>query len=136
MSKLKPIAWGVMGMLFLQGCADRTAIATAPEHASEWPESPLDLVSAEVVGDELRLVVSYGGGCAEHELEVESAGPLLKSLPPKQPLRVVHRTPGDPCRALVQRELFVDLKPWRGTPHGVTVILLENWNEVLPYEYD
>jgi len=133
---LMPIAWGIVGMVFLLSCADRAATATSAEPAPEWPEAPLEVLEAEVVGDELHLLVSYGGGCAEHLLEVASAGPLLKSMPPKQPLRLVHRTPGDPCRALIQRELFFDLKPWRGTPHGVTVILLENWNEALPYEYD
>jgi len=136
MSKPNSIAWVVVGAFFLLNCADRGATATVPKNASEWPEAPVEVVSAEVVGDALRLVVSYGGGCAEHALEVESAGPLLKSMPPKQPLRVVHRTPGDPCRALIQRELTVDLKPWRGAPHGVTVILLENWKEPLPYEHD
>ena len=94
----------------------------------------MEILSAEVVGDTLRLAVQYGGGCEEHALSVVAAGPLLKSLPPKQPIRVVHRTPGDPCRALIEEQLAVDLTPWRGTPNGVTVLLLENWNEPLIYE--
>lgn len=110
--------------------------ATEVQDGGLWPEAAVEILSAEVEGDTLRLTVQYGGGCAEHALSAVAAGPMLKSLPPKQPIRVVHRTPGDPCRALIEELLAVDLTPWRGTPNGVTVLLLENWNEPLIYEYD
>jgi hypothetical protein len=123
-----------IALTLLVGCSPKLGeTLTASE---TWPEAAFEIESAAVEGDELVVRVQFGGGCAEHALTVESAGPLLKSLPPKQPLRVVHRTPGDPCRALIQEELRIDLKPWRGVPRGVTVILLENWNEPLTYDHD
>ena len=128
-----PVALILGAALCVAGCNPKTVeaslVATEP-----WPEADLELVSAVVDGDQLLVTVQYGGGCAEHEVTLEAAGPLLKSLPPKQPLRVVHRTPGDPCRALIQEEHAFELKPWRGAPNGVTVILLEHWNEPLIYE--
>lgn len=129
---------GVAAMLLAWGCGVRSVepVAGPIVSSEDWPEAPCEIVAAEVRGNTLALTVQYGGGCAEHDLSVESAGPLLKSLPPKQPLRVVHRTPGDACRALIQKELEIDLKPWRGSPRGITVILLENWNEPLTYEYN
>ena len=125
---------GVAAVLMAWGCGVRSVESVV--ETADWPEATCEIVAAEVRGNALLLTVQYGGGCAEHALTVESAGPLLKSLPPKQPLRVVHRTPGDNCRALIQEELEVDLKPWRGSPRGITVILLENWNEPLTYEYN
>lgn len=98
--------------------------------------TPYELLSAEVVGDSLRVQVAYSGGCGEHFWYVSPAGPLMKSLPPKQPLRLEHRSPGDPCRARFQETFTFDLRPYRGTPRGVTVILLENWNTPLTYAYD
>lgn len=95
----------------------------------------MDVVAAEVEGDFLVTVVRYGGGCGEHRFELEPAGPLMKSLPPKQPLRWVHRSSGDPCRALILDTVRADLEPFRGSPHGSTVLLLEGWNDDLIYTY-
>lgn len=80
-------------------------------------------------------VVSYGGGCGEHRWELLPHGPLLKSLPPKQPLRLVHRSSGDPCRALVLDTVITSLTPFRGSPHGTTVLLLADWDKDLLYTY-
>lgn len=98
--------------------------------------TPYELLSAEVVGDSLRVQVAYSGGCGEHFWYLSPAAPLMKSLPPKQPLRLEHRSPGDPCRARLLETFTFDLQPYRGTPRGVTVILLENWNTPLTYAYD
>ena len=130
------------------GCADRSTVRAdgvppvaehvppVAEHAPAGDPAPFTLLAAEVVGDSLRVQVAYSGGCGEHVWGLASAGPMLKSLPPKQPLRIVHTTPGDDCRArLVETHTFA-LHGWRGTPRGVTVLLLEDWNTPLPYEYD
>lgn len=125
-------------LLLAWGCADRGVTQTGQESVLTMvPEAPFDLLDAKIVGDSLIVNVQYGGGCAEdHTFSLESNGPMMKSLPPKLPLRVVHRTAGDPCRALIVDRNALDLKPWRGTPRGVTVILLKNWKENLPYEYE
>ena len=55
------------------------------------------------------MSVSYGGGCGEHEFELDTSGFLMKSLPPKQPLRIIHRSDGDLCRVLIKEELSFNL---------------------------
>lgn len=127
--------------IFFPGCksADETAASAVEAPAMNidaLPEAPYELLDATIVKDSLIVNVQYGGGCAEHVFELRQKGPMMKSLPPKQMLEVVHRTAGDPCRALILQRQAFDLKPWRGTPRGVTVILLENWKEPLTYEYD
>ena len=95
-----------------------------------------NLDSVYVQGDSLHATVSYGGGCGEHEFELDTAGFLMKSLPPKQPLRIIHRSDGDLCRALIKEELSFDLHSFRGTHRGVTVLIIENWNKNLSYSYE
>jgi hypothetical protein len=98
--------------------------------------TPFSYDTLYVSGDSLYATVNYGGGCGEHKFILESAGFLLKSLPPKQPLRIVHRSDGDPCRALIKEEISFDLQSYRGTPRGVTVLIIENWNKNLSYSYE
>lgn len=118
------------------GCQSaESTTASAPATEAAWSEVPLTLTSVAVQGDNLVAVVQYGGGCGEHTLHLESNGPMLKSLPPKQPLRVVHRSSGDPCRAMIVDTLVAPLTSFRGTPRGTTVLMLEGWKENLYYAY-
>ena len=122
---------GVMG-----GCRSaETTTAPTPSTEAAWSEVPLTLTSVAVQGDDLVAVVQYSGGCGEHTLHLEANGPMLKSLPPKQPLRVVHRSFGDPCRAMIVDTLVAPLTSFRGTPRGTTVLMLEGWEENLYYAY-
>lgn len=114
------------------------ALATedaTPSESTSWEEAPVQLLGPVVDGDTLRVVAAYGGGCGGHQFALEPSGPMLKSLPPKQPLRVVHRSPGDPCRAWIHDSLRLDLTPFRGTPRGVTLLLLEGVEAPLTYRY-
>ena len=117
---------------------DLTANAEATEtlvDVDSWNEAPFAVMSAWIEDDLLWTVVQYGGGCAEHAFELEAVGPLMKSLPPKQPIRWVHRSPGDPCRAMITDTLKADVTRFRGTPHGTTVLLLSGHDGNLLYTY-
>lgn len=118
----------------LTGCSSTQPMGEVGEEAV-WAEAPFEVLFAEVQGDTLVTVVRYGGGCGEHRFELEADGPLMKSLPPKQPLRWVHRSPGDPCRALISDTVRADVSPFRGTPHGTTVLQLEGHDGNLIYTY-
>lgn len=95
-------------------------------------DDPFDLIDASIRGDSLLLSVRYGGGCSEHVFDLET-GPMLKSLPPKQLLSISHDANGDNCRALIQRTIGFDLSPFKGSPRGITVIVLDGTE--LIYEY-
>ena len=99
----------------------------------EYVQNKFDTVYVQ--GDSLFASVIYSGGCSTHSFTLELNGPLLKSLPPKQPLMIVHRSDEDPCRALIIENLKFDISSFRGTPSGTTVLLLENWNQHLSYSY-
>lgn len=142
--------WIAIGICFVgwTGCRAKAPASSGEDRAAEkaiaqeqiqvdaQPEAPFELLEASIAGDSLVVLVQYGGGCGEHAFSLRQKGPMMKSLPPKQMLEVVHRTEGDPCRALIRERHAFDLTRFRGTPRGVTVILLENWNEPLNYAYD
>ena len=115
---------------------ERANQTESPETAaSELRHSdPFELISAAIEGDSMRIVVQYGGGCAEHAFELVASGPALRSMPPKQGLELIHEANGDACRALIREELMFGLQQFQASPRGVTVLMLQS--EKLPYSYD
>ena len=105
------------------------------EEALALTNSPFTFIDIVIEGDTLIANVQYSGGCGIHEFEIEKVGFLMKSLPPKQPIKITHRSDDDPCRALIREELKFNVSDFRGTPDGTTVLLLENWTQHIIYSY-
>ena len=59
-------------------------------------------------------------------------GPQLKSLPPKQPIALVHQANGDNCRAHIEERLSFGLHPYRMSPNGITVLLFNDYDLDVP----
>jgi hypothetical protein len=76
-----------------------------------WADDPLTITSATIEGDTLHLVVTYGGGCMRHALQLIAETSWMESYPVQVRARVAHNAGGDPCEALVQRVLRFDLGP-------------------------
>ena len=137
-------ALGILTFFFGWGCQNQKGLpqeALEPDVSSilerpvrAWHEASRNLTDVEIDGDSLRVSLSHGGGCGEHRFTLVATGPAMKSLPPKFPLTVLHESTGDPCRALISRELAFDLSPFRLSPHGTMVILLDSLT--LTYNYD
>jgi hypothetical protein len=99
-----------------------TSIGSARMDAAE-------ILRAEIAGDELRLEVQYGGGCAPHHFSLLHEGIFLESQPVQARLHLAHDAHGDPCRALIRRSLAFDLTPLKRayqssyqTSRGVIVV--------------
>ncbi len=71
------------------------------------------LLESNVEGDNLILLVQYGGGCREHEWKLKTNGAYAKSLPPQITLNLEHNANSDMCRALVTDTLKFNLEPLR-----------------------
>jgi hypothetical protein len=123
--------------LLVTSC-QRTATVEDSQSASKEAQfssgasDPFDFLGARIEGDSMMIDVRYGGGCKEHVFALD-AGPMLKSLPPKQLLSISHDANGDNCRALITKTIAFDLVPYRRSPHGITVIVLDG--QELIYEY-
>lgn len=62
--------------------------------------------------DVLEVVVSYSGGCEEHEFNAYFSGVWMKSMPAKAMIELEHLNPKkDACRSLVKDTLKFDLRP-------------------------
>ena len=71
------------------------------------------LLESNVEGDNLILLVEYGGGCREHEWKLKTNGAYAKSLPPQITLNLEHNANGDMCRALLTDTIEFNIKPVR-----------------------
>jgi len=91
---------------------DQLALQIVPH--LEWrtgADHPATITSAQVERQTLHLMVEYGGGCATHRFALVAGTELGESLPPYTVLRLAHDGNGDPCRALLGKQLEVDLSP-------------------------
>ena len=127
----------------LTGCKTERSVSFEAKGAEETSiqepttliQSPFTFIDVVLEGDTLIAHVQYSGGCGNHEFEIEKMGFLMKSLPPKQPIKITHRSDNDPCRARIRKELKFNIVDFRGTPTGTTVLLLENWTQRIVYSY-
>jgi len=108
---------------------------TVVQETTPFTQTPFKIKDVVLKGDTLIAKVQYSGGCGNHTFEIEKIGFLMKSLPPKQSIKITHLSDKDPCRALILEELKFYIGDFRGTPSGTTVLLLENWNQQIIYSY-
>ncbi|MGQ0643091.1 MAG: hypothetical protein ACT4P6_20280 [Gemmatimonadaceae bacterium] len=79
--------------------------------AAGWPRDALDVTSAEVIADTLRLGVQFGGGCATHRFALLLGSAFMESHPVQVHARLAHAAGGDMCKALLTRDVAFDLTP-------------------------
>jgi hypothetical protein len=110
--------------------------------SSPWADDPLTIVSATVEGDSLLLIVTYGGGCTRHALQLISETAWMESYPVQVRARVAHNAGGDPCEALIRRVLHIDLTPLKHeyqrsyqTLSGRIVLRLEGYTGTVEYGF-
>lgn len=76
-----------------------------------FPNDPLFVDDAQVVGQSLEASVSYGGGCASHEIDLVAFGGWLESFPVQVNVFLSHEDNGDPCDAQLSEVRTFDLRP-------------------------
>lgn len=99
---------------------------------------PLNIDSLRVSGNTLFMYVNYGGGCKEHQFKVIGSTVVMKSLPPKRMIQLVHDNEDDPCKSIVSRVLEVDLRnlAYDATPGSEIILLLKGSENEIHYIYE
>lgn len=92
--------------------------------------SMFNITNAFIFEDILHVTVRYGGGCKKHDFKLLWDGAILKSIPPKVNLYIIHNDRGDTCRALITEELQFRLSDLINSPTG---ILLNGWDGELHF---
>jgi hypothetical protein len=112
---------------------------------SEWRRFPSDLITiagTRFVGDTLVLSVTHGGGCRDHAYQLLAGTVWMESLPVQVAARLSHDANGDMCRALLSRDVKVNLTPLRdayrrayGGTTGKIALRLEGAPAAVVYEF-
>lgn len=71
----------------------------------------LTIEKIDVNKDTLQLLVSYGGGCKEHQFALYGSSVFPKSNPPQAVIYLSHNGNGDACKVLVTQEIKFNLEP-------------------------
>lgn len=97
---------------------------------------PYTILNAEIIGDVLWLKVSYGGGCKEHFFEMLFNNAYTEGMIPGIYLTLKHNGNEDHCRAIVEQNVRINLKPikYGGVPN--MNIHLKGWEKPLTYNYE
>jgi len=94
-----------------------------------------NLERMEMEGDQLKLTVSYSGGCEEHIFNLYSDGRYAKSYPPQLTLFLEHIDNNDRCRAMINKELVFDITGAQYPGTSEVVIKLNNTELNTRYKY-
>jgi hypothetical protein len=98
---------------------------------------PLTINSAVLEGHVLTLEVEYSGGCQDHSYELYGSEAVMKSMPPKRSIKLVHNSNGDNCRELITETIKFNIQDLAaGESSGSEIILLlEGTKESISYVY-
>jgi hypothetical protein len=105
----------LVGLLALPSCRKDKPFSGCRSLAEEkdMPQDALLGLSAELDDDCLRLAVSFGGGCKDHDFDLYWDGTSTRSYPPQVTLELLHDDHGDDCKAIRVRKLSFDLSSLR-----------------------
>jgi hypothetical protein len=146
------------GLLLLPGCAKSDPAGPYPAHTAvaadapaallvgnfdAYPHDDYSFVSARVDGDLLHVSVAHGGGCVpDHDFRLLVSPVFMESFPVQMQGSLSHDGKGDPCRAVVGRDLSFDLRPLRDAyreaygPGAATIhLVVSGWPQRVAYSF-
>jgi hypothetical protein len=97
-----------------------------------WPRDARVIQGAEMRGEQVRVDLSYGGGCSVHHFNLVVGGGWMESNPVQVNAIVSHDAHNDNCDALLFRTVHFDLRPLKrayqdaygvGTPGSTTLVI-------------
>ncbi len=88
-------------------------IVTFGQPTNMWPNDPFTIMSTEVIGDTLDVLVQYSGGCVEHDFRLVCYGSWMESLPVQVGILLSHNAYDDNCDAIITKTLRFNLTPLR-----------------------
>jgi hypothetical protein len=98
---------------------------------------PITINSVLLEGNTLILEVEYSGGCEDHSYELIGSEGVMKSLPAKRSIKLIHNANGDSCRELVSETLKFDIIPFalKATTGSEIILLLDGTKESISYVF-
>ena len=116
-------------------------INTSESNNMKETGDPYSVLSAKIIGNELWLSVSYGGGCKEHQFDllfnqaypesVNEYGETSRYIN----LTLKHNGNNDMCRSIVQQNIRFNLKRIQDSGSHEMEISVTGWEQSMKYEY-
>lgn len=99
---------------------------------------PITITSAQIDGNKMFLTVEYSGGCEEHSFEMVGSLAVMKSLPPKRSVRLIHESNDDHCRALITKNLVINIEALADSQKSGSeiILILDGYGKELKYIYE
>ena len=105
------------------------------------PKDPITFNKIKLNRNILRMNVSYGGGCEEHEFALIATS-FMESYPVQVNVLLSHEDNDDPCDMWITEEIAFNLLPlkksWQQAYHeksGIIVMNIQGWEESIYYEF-
>lgn len=73
---------------------------------TNWKRDDYDFVKASICNDVLKLTITYGGGCNDHDFDLLVSPVIIKTKPPQMGIVLAHNSNDDLCKALLGQELL------------------------------
>lgn len=98
---------------------------------------PITITSVKLEGNILSLGVEYSGGCKDHTYDLIGSEAVMKSLPAKRSVKLIHHSNDDSCRELVSETLKFDVRAFAmsQTTGSEIVLILDGLKETVLYVY-
>lgn len=98
---------------------------------------PITITSVKLEGNILSLDVEYSGGCKDHTYDLIGSEAVMKSLPAKRSVKLIHHSNDDSCRELVSETLKFDVRAFAmsQTTGSEIVLILDGLKETVLYVY-
>jgi hypothetical protein len=87
------------------------------------------ILNYDIADDCLELVVQYGGGCQDHDIDLV-VGTWLYSLPPVAEAKLVHENT-DPCDALVTETLYFETESLFSGGSSRVKLAIKGFDEII-----
>lgn len=95
------------------------------------------ITSVKLEGNIITLGVEYSGGCKDHSFELIGSEAVMKSMPAKRAVKLVHNSNGDTCRELVSETIKFDIRAlaYMEKTGSEIVLMLDGYKESISYIY-
>lgn len=99
--------------------------------------APITITAATLDGNILSLEIEYSGGCKDHTYELIGSEAIMKSLPAKRAIKLVHNSNDDTCRELISETIKFNIRAFSvtETKGSEIVLLLDGYKQSISYVY-
>ncbi|MCJ8288643.1 MAG: hypothetical protein HRT58_01325 [Crocinitomicaceae bacterium] len=99
--------------------------------------APITVTAATLDGNILSLEIEYSGGCKDHTYELIGSEAIMKSLPAKRAIKLVHNSNDDTCRELISETIKFNIRAFSvtETKGSEIVLLLDGYKQSISYVY-